>query len=66
MPPSHNDPSAPDERSGGPEAGGTPGGPRAETGGGDIGISLEEIEDAVVDGDSPLPARSGTARAALR
>jgi MFS family permease len=28
-------------------------------------ISIEEIEDAVVDGDSPLPARSGTARAAL-
>ena len=28
-------------------------------------ISLEEIEDAVVDGDSPVPARSGTARAAL-
>ena len=28
-------------------------------------ISLEEIEDAVVDGDSPLPARTGTARAAL-
>jgi MFS family permease len=29
-------------------------------------ISLEEIEDAVVDGDSPVPSRSGTARAALR
>jgi MFS family permease len=28
-------------------------------------ISLEEIEDAVVDGDSPLPPRRGTARAAL-
>ncbi len=28
-------------------------------------ISLEEIEDAVVDGDSPLAPRSGTARAAL-
>jgi len=28
-------------------------------------ISIEEIEDAVVDGDTPLPARSGTARAAL-
>ncbi len=28
-------------------------------------ISLEEIEDAIVDGDSPIPARSGTARAAL-
>ncbi len=28
-------------------------------------ISLEEIEDAVVDGDSVVPARSGTARAAL-
>jgi MFS family permease len=31
----------------------------------DTAISLEEIEDAVVDGDSPVPARSGTARAAL-
>lgn len=29
-------------------------------------ISLEEIEDAVVDGDSPIPARRGTARAAMR
>ena len=28
-------------------------------------ISLEEIEDAVVDGDSPVAARTGTARAAL-
>jgi MFS family permease len=28
-------------------------------------ISLEEIEDALVDGDTPVPARSGTARAAL-
>jgi MFS family permease len=28
-------------------------------------ISLEEIEDAVVDGDTPVPARRGTARAAL-
>ena len=28
-------------------------------------ISIEEIEDAVVDGDSPVPARTGTARAAL-
>jgi MFS family permease len=28
-------------------------------------ISLEEIEDAVIDGDSPLPPRRGTARAAL-
>ncbi len=28
-------------------------------------ISIEEIEDAVVDGDTPIPARSGTARAAL-
>ena len=28
-------------------------------------ISIEEIEDAVVDGDTPVPARSGTARAAL-
>jgi MFS family permease len=28
-------------------------------------ISVEEIEDAVVDGDTPVPARRGTARAAL-
>ena len=28
-------------------------------------ISLEEIEDALVDGDSPVPPRRGTARAAL-
>jgi len=28
-------------------------------------ISLEEIEDAVIDGDSPLPPGRGTARAAL-
>ncbi len=33
--------------------------------GDDGSISIEEIEDAVVDGDTPLPARSGTARAAL-
>ncbi len=32
----------------------------------DGAISIEEIEDAVVDGDSPLPTRTGTARAALR
>ena len=32
---------------------------------GDTDITFEEIEDAVVDGDSPLPPRSGTARAAL-
>ncbi len=31
----------------------------------DTAISIEEIEDAVIDGDTPLPARSGTARAAL-
>jgi MFS family permease len=31
----------------------------------DGAISIEEIEDAVVDGDSPFPARTGTARAAL-
>ena len=37
-----------------------PGGPGDEG-----GISIEEIEDAVVDGDSPVPVRSGTARAAL-
>jgi MFS family permease len=28
-------------------------------------ISLEEIEDAIVDGDTPVPSRRGTARAAL-
>jgi MFS family permease len=66
VPPSSDDPGAPGEHSGGPEAGGTPGGPGAAAGGGDIGISLEEIEDAVVDGDSAVPARRGTARAALR
>ncbi len=32
---------------------------------GESAISIEEIEDAVVDGDTPIPARSGTARAAL-
>jgi MFS family permease len=32
---------------------------------GDTDLTFEEIEDAVVDGDSPIPARSGTARAAL-
>jgi MFS family permease len=31
----------------------------------DESISLEEIEDAVIDGDSPVPPRRGTARAAL-
>ena len=37
------------------------------TGSGDLdgAISIEEIEEAVVDGDSPVPARTGTARAAL-
>jgi MFS family permease len=34
-------------------------------GDGSESISIEEIEDAVVDGDSPVPARRGTARAAL-
>ena len=50
---------------------GTPGGPGAEAGGDDNGISIEEIEDAVVDGDSsapPEPAppgpRCGTGRSA--
>jgi MFS family permease len=45
-------PASPDDRA-------APGGGLEET------ISLEEIEDAVVDGDSIVPARSGTARAAL-
>ena len=31
----------------------------------DTAISIEEIEDAVVDGDTPFPPRRGTARAAL-
>ena len=31
----------------------------------DGAISIEQIEDAVVDGDTPIPARRGTARAAL-
>ena len=43
-----------------PTAGGG-GGP----GVGEASISIEEIEDAVVDGDTPLPPRRGTARAAL-
>jgi MFS family permease len=39
---------------------------RAASGrGSEAAISLEEIEDAVVDGDSVVPARTGTARAAL-
>ena len=38
--------------------------PRPEEADGDT-FSIEEIEDAVVDGDSPIPARRGTARAAL-
>ena len=32
---------------------------------GESAISIEEIEDALVDGDTPLPPRRGTARAAL-
>jgi MFS family permease len=36
-----------------------------ERDGDDTIISIEEIEDAVVDGDTPLPPRRGTARAAL-
>jgi MFS family permease len=60
VPPSSDDRSAPDGRSGGSEPGGLP-----EAGGGEVGISLEEIEDAVMDGDTPLPGRRGTARAAL-
>ncbi len=31
----------------------------------DLGVSLEEIEDAVLDGDSPIGPKRGTARAAL-
>ena len=31
----------------------------------DGSISIEEIEDALIDGDTPVPARRGTARAAL-
>jgi MFS family permease len=40
------------------------GGPGGDTSG-ESGISIEEIEDALVDGDTPLPPRRGTARAAL-
>ena len=58
---SPDDRPAPAGRPHGPGTGGTPGRTGAEAG----GISLEEIEDAVVDGDSVVPARSGTARAAL-
>ena len=41
------------------------GGPGGDTDGGESAISIEEIEDALVDGDTPLPPRRGTARAAL-
>jgi len=41
------------------------GGDGGGTGAGRYAISIEEIEDAVVDGDTPLPPRRGTARAAL-
>lgn len=60
-PASPDDLPAPQGQLGRSEAGSTPGPPGAEQG----GISLEEIEDAVVDGDSVVPARRGTARAAL-
>ncbi len=40
------------------------GGPGGDTSD-ESGISIEEIEDALVDGDTPLPPRRGTARAAL-
>jgi MFS family permease len=39
--------------------------PESRPEGDDGVISIEEIEDAVVDGDSPVAARTGTARAAL-
>jgi MFS family permease len=61
VPPASSDDHASDQHFRAAGAGGTPVPPRAEPG----GISLEEIEDAVVDGDSVVPARSGTARAAL-
>jgi MFS family permease len=61
-PASPDDGTAPDLGFAGSEGAGTPGRPGVEPG----GISLEEIEDAVVDGDSIVPAGSGTARAALR
>ena len=41
------------------------GGGGGGSGVGETSISIEEIEDAVVDGDTPLPPRRGTARAAL-
>ncbi len=40
-------------------------GESGDTNAGETAISIEEIEDAVVDGDTPLPPRRGTARAAL-
>ena len=40
-------------------------GPQRAHDGSNRAISIEEIEDAVVDGDSPLAPRTGTARAAL-
>ncbi len=54
-------PPSPDDRQ--PDGGGGGGG----DGGGDrdVVVSLEEIEDAVVDGDAVVPAHRGTARAAL-
>ena len=54
MPPSPDDPRP-----------GRSSGSRSASDGDDGSISIEEIEDAVVDGDTPLPPRSGTARAAL-
>ena len=39
--------------------------PESRPEGDDGAISIEEIEDAVVDGDTPLPPGRGTARAAL-
>jgi MFS family permease len=49
-----------------PDAPDGPSGRVPEDEAGDGAVSIEEIEDAVVDGDSPVPARTGTARAALR
>jgi MFS family permease len=47
------------------EGSGTPAGERRPSGESGGSISIEEIEDALVDGDTPVPARRGTARAAL-
>jgi MFS family permease len=58
-------PSPPDRSSSRPETPGEDAGQGDRPDDGRGAISIEEIEDAVLDGDSPIPARRGTARAAL-